>query len=322
MSSPYSASTTHTVYAIDIGNPRAQAINALLSGTAWGAWTLTDATITISYSFPWTSNSTAIFSGYNNKPYSSENQNTASQTYGLNTSQITAAKLALQAWANVANISFSEIKETSTAVGDIRFAFTSAITSSSWGGAYPPDNYWPSGGDVWISNRYVNSTDWSVGSYNYEALMHEIGHAIGLKHPFEGSNTLPSSVDDRSHTIMSYNDASKSLFVSVSSSNDSYTYEAFNVPPETPMLYDIAAIQYLYGANTNYNTGDDLYTFTPNAPFYKTIWDANGNDTISVSNFSKACTIDLNQGHFSKISIESDDYSNINWQSPPSNSHL
>ena len=108
MSSPYSASTTHTVYAIDIGNPRAQAINALLSGTAWGAWTLTDATITISYSFPWTSNSTAIFSGYNNKPYSSENQNTASQTYGLNTSQITAAKLALQAWANVANISFSE----------------------------------------------------------------------------------------------------------------------------------------------------------------------------------------------------------------------
>lgn len=317
MPSPSSASPVHTVYASLSNQAYTPAINALLSGTAWGSWYTTDTSLTISYSFPWTSNATAVFSGYKTTSYSNENQNTAAQKYGLNNTQIAAAELALQAWANVADIRFTETKETSTSVGDIRFAFTSNIASSSWGGAYPPDNYWPYGGDIWISTLYASSSDWSVGSYNYEALMHEIGHAIGLKHPFEGTNTLPSSVDYRSNTIMSYTNPSNSLFVRVSSSNDSYSYDAFNVSPETPMLYDIAAIQYIYGANTSYKTGDDTYSFATNDPFYKTIWDAGGNDTISVSNFSKACTIDLNQGHFSKISIASDDFSNINWQKKP-----
>ena len=31
------------------------------------------------------------------------------------------------------------------------------------------------------------------------------------------------------------------------------------VEPSTPMLYDIAAIQYMYGANMSYNTGNNVY---------------------------------------------------------------
>jgi hypothetical protein len=31
----------------------------------------------------------------------------------------------------------------------------------------------------------------------------------------------------------------------------------------TPMLYDIQAIQYLYGANMSYHTGADTYAFAP-----------------------------------------------------------
>jgi len=69
------------------------------------------------------------------------------------------------------------------------------------------------------------------------------------------------------------------------------------------MVLDIAAMQYLYGANMSYHTGDDTYTFDPATPFYETIWDAGGHDTISVSNFSQPCVIDLTPGHYSSIRI-------------------
>ena len=45
------------------------------------------------------------------------------------------------------------------------------------------------------------------GSLAYETLLHEIGHALGLKHPFEGAITLPPSLDDTNNTLMSYTHA-------------------------------------------------------------------------------------------------------------------
>jgi hypothetical protein len=83
------------------------------------------------------------------------------------------------------------------------------------------------------------------------------------------------------------------------------------------MLYDIAAMQFLYGANTSYNAGNDVYTFDPTKPFLRTIWDGGGVDTISVANFSKGCTIDLQAGHFSSIMIPSDSTAGYTWSSAP-----
>jgi Ca2+-binding RTX toxin-like protein len=83
------------------------------------------------------------------------------------------------------------------------------------------------------------------------------------------------------------------------------------------MLYDIQAMQYLYGANTGYNTGDNTYTFDPAVPFIKTLWDAGGKDTISVSNFTLGCTIDLRPGYFSKISYLDDISAPVTWTTAP-----
>ena len=117
---------------------------------------------------------------------------------------------------------------------------------------------------------------------------------------------------------MSYTDAPKSTFNTViTDSNGSINWNSFTVYPETPMLLDIAAIQYLYGANTTYKTGDDLYTFDTRTPFFKTIWDAGGKDTISVSNFTEDCEINLNAGSFSKITIKSDSTAGYSWLSAP-----
>ena len=270
-------------------------IDALLSGSKWGGATGSAATVT--FSFPWINGSSAIFSGPYGGAYSANGEEIATYHFGLNSIEQTAAINALQAWSNVANVKFNQVADNSTTVGDIRFAFTSAANINSWWGyADYPGSYYPSSGDVWINSKYSSDTDWSIGSYDYEAIMHEIGHAIGLKHPFEGSVILPKNEDARTYTIMSYSDKNNLFEKIVNNSNGSKTLSYQNINPSTPMVLDIQAIQYLYGANTSYHISDDIYTFDPSSPFLKTIWDAGGNDTISVSNFLTNCTIDLRPG--------------------------
>jgi len=74
--------------------------------------------------------------------------------------------------------------------------------------------------------------------------------------------------------------------------------------PVDYMLYDIAALQFLYGANTGHATGDNLYKFSPSANLIDTIWDAGGTDTFSASGATSGVVIDLNPGSFSSIGIQ------------------
>jgi len=302
------------------GNPT---IDALVGGSKWGAPGTTAATVT--FSFPWTSSSNAVFDGLNGASYSDINEAQATEHFGLSPVQQTAFRAALQSWANVANVKFVEIPDTSSSVGDIRVGWTSATTQDStgsgaaWGWAQYP-SAWPAAGDVWISTNSSATTDqdWSVGSYNYMAMIHELGHSLGLKHPFEDGATLDAAHDNRLYSVMAYDDAPNDLFVKVTTnSNGLHSWTAYHVVPDTPMVDDILAMQYLYGANTSYHAQDDTYTFDPTTPFFRTLWDAGGNDTISVANFTQGCQIDLRPGHYSSLHMQSDTGAGINWQKAP-----
>jgi serralysin len=73
------------------------------------------------------------------------------------------------------------------------------------------------------------NTDLAPGGYGYETLLHEMGHMLGLKHPFSGDIVLPDAVDDTGNTLMSY-------------TSDGYMHTEYSA-------YDLAALHYLYGVD-------------------------------------------------------------------------
>ncbi|MEM7196901.1 MAG: hypothetical protein AAF352_00850 [Pseudomonadota bacterium] len=64
----------------------------------------------------------------------------------------------------------------------------------------------------------------------------------------------------------------------------------------TPMAYDIATVQALYGPNMTFRAGDDTYSL-PTANqlgiSWQAIWDVGGTDTITTSNNTGDVTINL-----------------------------
>ena len=259
-------------------------LDAILNGdkTKWGDSGTKAATVT--YSFP--NAGSAWMSDYGNEV-------TATKFLALTADQQTAARGAFSTWSDVANISFTEVTESSDSVGDIRIGFSSAVGDEAWGYAYYPaaEAY---AGDIWINRTTTASATFIPGDYDYEALIHEMGHAIGLKHPGNynaggGGSEGPyitKLLDKTNFTIMSYTEP-----------------DWGGISPMTPGVYDILALQYLYGANTTTNVSDTTYTYTPGNLVGESIWDAGGTDTIDASAFSTAVTLDLQEGRYSDIGL-------------------
>jgi serralysin len=108
--------------------------------------------------------------------------------------------------------------------------------------------------------------------------------------------------DSQQNTLMSYCSAENT-----GASHGLKNYGA------TPLLYDIATIQAIYGAITTTCTGNTVYGFNSNTDHsaYQfssqvvtpiiAIWDSAGNDTLNFSGYSQNGYISLIAGSFSNI---------------------
>ncbi len=183
--------------------------------------------------------------------------------------------------------------------GDIRFN----VVDMEWGGfGFFPMETNEIDGDVFLTSDFLSYPDLynlDPGGNGWTIIAHELGHSMGLKHPFEEGTTLPASLDDVVHSIMSYTEYNLYAVDFSIDSNGLIQHSYSYVNPALYSLYDIAALQAFYGADLDTRTGDDLYTL--DFPQYLCIWDAGGEDTIDCSSASGECLISLREGSFSTV---------------------
>lgn len=239
-----------------------------------------------------------------------------------------AARLAISLWDDLIAPTLQETANGNQA--DIKFSNT---TNSGFAHAYSPGQVNAEGsltqriqGSFWSNPDYDSSWQSNdlltpkIGDVGFETYIHELGHALGLGHAGDyngGSPTYGNTndgwmfvEDTNQYTVMSYFHAENTG----ANWGEDTTWQGYiwNNYAQTPMVYDILAIQMLYGADYTTRSGDTVYGFNSNAGglFYDftvnaapilTIWDGDGTDTIDLSGWSSNSILSLVAGAYSSV---------------------
>ena len=155
----------------------------------------------------------------------------------FNAAQQAAAIAILGHASTVTGITFTQTG--SGAAADFHFRATDLAGASTAGETQSHESWSPGGGGVLTAYTaeafiYLDNVEFlasganpTSGSAGYEILLHEIGHALGLGHPFDGAFPLPAEQDNTNNTVMSYTHAG----------GNKTTFQS----------YDLLALRWLYG---------------------------------------------------------------------------
>jgi hypothetical protein len=202
----------------------------------------------------------------------------------FNAQQKAFARQALAYISSVIDVRFVETVDAG-APATIVLANNAQDTSSGY--AYYP---YPEavGSDVFLDTGTPKNLSPQDGTYAALTLIHELGHALGLKHPFAHPNAtggtadgpyLPAAEEISQWSVMSYIDRPEEYHLRYSP-------------------FDLAALQYLYGPSAAV-TANSVYTLRTDATNF--IWDGGGTDTIDGSALSQSVTLYLESGYWGYI---------------------
>lgn len=228
-------------------------VDALLDGPAiWNFWP--DGRNVLYYTFD-VSNGSVV------------DQQTQGPVSPFNTSQQQAARAILQHAADLTGIQFVEVA--SSAMADVHFSAynlsgsaTAGLASTFYSYSYQSDGVLTRlNAESIVSLDNVEhagiNTQPVTGSAGYEVLLHEVGHMLGLAHPFDSPRPLAPEQDHTDNTVMSY------------------TWRGTNKSEFQP--YDVLALDWIYGRDGvggawgfNSTNGPSLVFDVPPASFVGT----------------------------------------------------
>ncbi|MDK3018113.1 M10 family metallopeptidase [Pseudodonghicola flavimaris] len=191
-----------------------------------------------------------------------------------------AALAHIETFLNVEFVEVTGLSDPDLNVGKV----TLPGTTTGYGGYSL--SYDPPSGDITEYDSYVVYDNTLDVSDQASLLLHELGHALGLKHPFS-SPALPMDYDNNKYSIMSYTD------------NPDNGLES-----DVMMLFDVYALQDIWGA-AGYNPGDTSYT-APRSETVDLIWDTGGTDSLDARGRGHDVTLSLAAGSFSSFDTTDD----------------
>lgn len=206
----------------------------------------------------------------------------------FNDQQKSFARQALSYISSVIDVRFVE---TTDAAAPNTIAFANNSQDSSAGYAYSPAGG-AVGSGLFLDKNTPGNLSPSEGDYSALTMIHELSHALGLKHPF-------------SHVDAS-GDVGEGPYLPAQEENTQWTVESYTARTEDYYLrlspFDIAALQYVYGPSKA-RTSNDTYTLRTDSTNF--IWDGAGTDTVDGSAIAQSICLNLEPGYWGYIGTQS-----------------
>lgn len=167
------------------------------------------------------------------------------------------------------------------------------------------------GGDTW----FPPGRNEVFGTYEYIIVAHELGHTLGLTDIIEGGDEMAPDRQSTEFAIMTYS-------TYIGDNSGGWNHDGGH-EPQSFMMYDTAALQFMYGADFTTNAGNTLHSFdsatgemfidgagqgTPTQNIiFRTIRDGGGIDTCNFASYgaTRDLDIDLAPGGWSDVDRDS-----------------